>query len=72
MTLPCFKRSLKLYPAGGLVLGMKFRGCYTLAIATSSDRLFQQVWPEILSILMCIYKSRAGTLSRLYYSDLGH
>ena len=35
MTLPCCIRSLKLFATGGLVLGIKFRGCNTFAIATS-------------------------------------
>ena len=34
MTLPCCIRSLKLFPAGGLVLEIKFRGWNTFAIAT--------------------------------------
>lgn len=72
MALTCFIRSLKLFPAGGSVLGIKFRGCNTAAIATSLSYIATKLPRDSLSSY--VYKSQgAGTLSVFYCSTrLGH
>ena len=51
MALTCFIRSLKLFPAGGSVLGIKFRGCNTAAIATSLSYIATKLPRDSLSFL---------------------
>ena len=55
----------------GARLEMESKGRYVYTVPLLY-LISQQVCPEFLWIVMCIYKNRAGTLSRFYYSDLGH
>ena len=54
MALPCCIRSLKLFPAGGLVLEIKFRGWNTVAIATSLSYISTNLARDSLNSYVCL------------------